>query len=87
MPSNEPIQGILDGLGGTGNVVGITPCMTRLRVTVADPAAVADDAAFATLGVLGVFRAGSSVQVVVGTRAPELAEEISSVAGGDARDL
>jgi phosphotransferase system IIB component len=61
--------------------------MTRLRVTVADPAAVADDASFASLGVLGVFRAGSSVQVVVGTRAPELAEEISSALGGDARDL
>lgn len=80
-------QGILGGLGGAGNVVGITPCMTRLRVTVANPAAVADDASFASLGVLGVFRAGSSVQVVVGTRAPELAEEISSALGGDARDL
>lgn len=78
---------ILDGLGGAANVTGITPCMTRLRVTVADPAVVADDAMFASLGVLGVFRAGSSVQVVVGTRAPELAEEISSALGGDARDL
>ncbi|MFF9393322.1 PTS transporter subunit EIIC [Streptomyces griseoluteus] len=53
--------------GGPANVRHVTHCLTRLRLTVADPAAVAEEALRALPGVLGVIGAGTpSLQVVLG---------------------
>ncbi|MFI9393557.1 PTS transporter subunit EIIC [Streptomyces bauhiniae] len=53
--------------GGPANISHVTHCLTRLRLTVADPAAVDEGALRALPGVLGVIGAGTpSLQVVLG---------------------
>ena len=41
---------VIQLLGGVGNIVGATNCATRLRVEVADPSIVADNASFVAVG-------------------------------------
>jgi N-acetylglucosamine PTS system EIICBA or EIICB component len=70
-------------LGGRANLQTIDACMTRLRLTLADPSKV-DEAALKALGARGVVRpGGNSVQVVVGPIADQLAQEVRSA--GDAQ--
>ncbi|MDO8107239.1 glucose PTS transporter subunit EIIB [Isoptericola sp. b441] len=69
---------ILAALGGSGNVVDLEPCITRLRVELTDPGLVDEDA-LRTSGAFGVVRSGSVVQVVVGPEADTLASEIDDL--------
>lgn len=71
-------EDILADLGGTANVVELEPCITRLRVEVADPQLV-DAAALRNHGAFGVVRSGKVIQVVVGPEADELAEAIETL--------
>ncbi|MGA5730606.1 PTS transporter subunit EIIC [Streptomyces seoulensis] len=53
--------------GGPANIRHVTHCLTRLRLTLADPAAVDEGSLRALPGVLGVIGAGTpSLQVVLG---------------------
>ena len=69
---------ILAGLGGSGNIVEIEACITRLRTALQD-ANLVDDVALKSAGAHGVMRAGSVVQVVVGPEADLLASEIEDL--------
>lgn len=69
---------ILAALGGAGNVVGVEPCITRLRVEVTDAGAV-DETRLRASGAFGVVRSGHVVQVIVGPEADGLAAEIDSI--------
>ncbi len=69
---------IVAGLGGAGNVEEIEACITRLRTEVADPARV-DEPALRAAGAHGVVVSGSVVQVVVGTEADTLADDINDL--------
>ncbi|TFC18371.1 PTS sugar transporter [Cryobacterium algoritolerans] len=69
---------ILAGLGGSGNIVEIEACITRLRTEVTDPALV-NEAALKAAGAHGVFRSGTIIQVVVGPEADNLAEDIEDI--------
>jgi len=72
-------------LGGRANLQTIDACMTRLRLTIADPSKV-DETALKALGARGVVRpGGNSVQVVVGPIADQLAQEVRS-AGAERPD-
>ncbi|NAZ86397.1 glucose PTS transporter subunit EIIB [Kineococcus indalonis] len=71
-------QKILDALGGSGNVVEIEPCITRLRCEVSDASAV-DEAGLKAAGAMGVLRSGTVVQVVVGPNADTIAEDIEDL--------
>jgi PTS system N-acetylglucosamine-specific IIB component len=71
-------EDILADLGGKTNVLDLEPCITRLRVEVADPHLV-DSAGLRKHGAFGVVRSGKVVQVVVGPEADELAEAIDSL--------
>ncbi len=71
---------ILAALGGDENVVDLEPCITRLRIEVADPAQV-DEAALRAAGAIAVVRSGVAVQVVVGTEADTLASDIEDLRG------
>lgn len=73
-------EDILAALGGAGNVEEIEACITRLRVVVANPAAV-DDKRLKTLGALGVVRMGKAVQVVLGTQAEAVEQQIRRLLG------
>ncbi|GAA0489429.1 PTS transporter subunit EIIC [Streptomyces sp. NPDC046215] len=57
---------LLPLLGGAGNIVSVTNCMTRLRLELRDRALVRDGALRALPAVLGVVEDGESYQVVLG---------------------
>ena len=66
----------LAALGGPANVRTVDACMTRLRLTMADPAAV-DEARLKALGARGMVRpGGDALQVVLGPIADQVAGEI-----------
>ena len=57
---------ILSGLGGAGNIGELENCMTRLRVSVKDPAKVDREALASDSGVLGLMGDAGELQVVLG---------------------
>jgi len=69
---------ILAGLGGDANVLDLEPCVTRLRVEVADPSLV-DEPALRAAGAIAVVRSGIAVQVIVGPEADTLASDIEDL--------
>lgn len=69
---------ILAALGGAGNVEEIEGCITRLRTEVVDASQV-DEAALKAAGAHGVMMSGTVVQVVVGSEAESLAEDIQDL--------
>lgn len=71
-------EDILAALGGSGNIVEIEPCITRLRTEVKDSSKV-DQAALKAAGVHGVTVAGNAVQVIVGPEADNLADDIEDL--------
>jgi PTS system N-acetylglucosamine-specific IIC component len=74
----------ISALGGATNLVSVDACTTRLRLLVADQAAV-DEAALRQLGVRGLVRpSANTLQVVVGAMADQVAGEIRSALHGAA---
>src|SRR5438309_1234376 len=74
----------ISALGGAANLVSVDACTTRLRLMVADQAAV-DEGALKRLGVRGVVRpSANALQVVVGAIADQVAGEIRSALHGAA---
>ncbi|NSC21914.1 PTS sugar transporter [Streptomyces albus subsp. chlorinus] len=69
---------IIAGLGGLDNIEEVEGCITRLRTEVGDPSLV-DEAALKAAGAHGVVRMGSAIQVVIGTDADPVAEEINDL--------
>lgn len=69
---------ILAALGGDANVLDLEPCITRLRVEVAD-ASLVDEAALKAAGAVAVVRSGVAIQVIVGTEADTLASDIEDL--------
>jgi len=71
-------------LGGAANIVGVTSCVTRLRVDVRDPALVAPEKDFCALDpVRAVFRRGRAVQVIVGMNVTEICEQVNALLEDD----
>jgi PTS system N-acetylglucosamine-specific IIC component len=72
-------RAFLAALGGPANLLSLDACATRLRLTVADQAAV-DAAQLKRLGAVGLVRPGpNALQVVVGPIADQLAGEMRAV--------
>lgn len=72
-------QTILDGLGGTDNLVNIDNCATRLRLTLKDTEAV-NDALVKSAGVPGVQTISkTNYQVIVGTDVQFVADELKKL--------
>lgn len=70
----------IEGLGGTENIVDVTNCATRLRVTVANPEQVAADDYFKSNGgAHGLVKSGKNVQVIVGLSVPQIREEVEQL--------
>lgn len=69
---------ILAALGGDENVIDLEPCITRLRVEVAEPSLV-DESALRVAGAIAVVRSGVAIQVVVGPEADTLASDIEDL--------
>lgn len=68
-------------LGGVSNIVGATNCATRLRVEVADPSIVADNASFVAVGAKGLIITGKTAQVIIGISVPRIKEHFDQIMG------
>ena len=74
---DEYTQQMIEKLGGLENLEEVGSCITRLRLKVSDADKV-DDAALKAMGAKGVIKKGTAVQVVIGTRAELIANEINA---------
>ncbi|MGW1165522.1 PTS transporter subunit EIIC [Streptomyces sp. NPDC002550] len=75
---NDPAStatALLDRVGGPANVTSATHCMTRLRLALADPAAVDEEGLRAVPGVLGLVSDGPALQIVLG---PGVVDEVTA---------
>lgn len=70
----------IERLGGADNIVDVTNCATRLRVTVNDPEKVAADNYFKSEGgAHGLVKSGKNVQVIVGLSVSQVREEVEQI--------
>ncbi|MFB2583106.1 beta-glucoside-specific PTS transporter subunit IIABC [Herbiconiux sp. P15] len=82
MTRQDEAKAILDGVGGTQNVAGLTHCSTRLRFTLVDDDK-ADLAALKELpGVMSAVRSGSQTQVVIGNDVVNVYNAVEKERGG-----
>jgi PTS system N-acetylglucosamine-specific IIC component len=75
--SSEDTARLVARLGGADNLVEVSSCITRLRLQVKD-ASLVDEAALKSGGARGVIMKGDAVQVVIGTRAELVANEVKA---------
>lgn len=68
-------------VGGAGNVVTVTHCMTRLRFALKDEAKADTEKIEGLDGVINVIRAGGQYQVVVGNKVDLVYEELLGLDG------
>ena len=61
--------------------MGATNCATRLRVEVADPSIVADNASFVAVGAKGLIITGKTAQVIIGISVPRVKEHFDQIMG------
>lgn len=76
---NGQPERIIALLGGRENIVLVDACMTRLRVTVKDPAQVADTAAWKAEGALGLVKKDNGIQAIYGPKADVLKSDINDI--------
>lgn len=74
--SNENASAlIVQGLGGTDNIVDIDNCATRLRLVLKDADAI-NESILKSSGAAGVFKAGNNVQVIYGPKVVNIKSEL-----------
>jgi PTS system N-acetylglucosamine-specific IIC component len=74
-------RGFIEALGGASNLVSVDACTTRLRLVLADQAAI-DEPALKALGARGLVRPSPrDLQVVLGPIADEVAREMRDALG------
>ena len=66
-------------LGGRENISLVDACMTRLRVTVKNPDAVADADAWKAEGALGLVKKDNGIQAIYGPKADILKSDINDI--------
>lgn len=79
--ASAQVQNIIALLGGPTNISDVDACMTRLRVTVKDPAIVGDEPAWKKLGALGLIKKNNGIQAVYGPKADVLKSDILDALG------
>lgn len=67
---------IVEALGGPGNVVAVTHCMTRLRFVLRDDAAIDGARLKSISGVLGVVKSDQQCQVIIGNTVSQAYAEV-----------
>ncbi len=66
MSEDDKLEIIIQNLGGRDNIAEIDACMTRLRISVKDPALVADYTLWKSTGALGLVIKDQGVQAIYG---------------------
>ena len=69
----------LADLGGKDNIVDVTNCATRLRVTVKDDSKIVDVGTFTAHGAHGLVHNGKAIQVIVGLSVPQVRERFEAL--------
>ena len=69
----------LQDLGGKHNIVDVTNCATRLRVTVKDDSLIKDVGTFTEHGAHGLVHNGRAIQVIVGLSVPQVRERFEAL--------
>ncbi len=77
--ANPRAERIIALLGGKENILLVDACMTRLRVTVKDPEAVADAEAWKAQGALGLVKKDTGIQAIYGPQADVLKSDINDL--------
>ena len=72
---------LIELLGGSENIEDVDACMTRLRVTVKDPARVAGEQEWKSNGALGLIVKDKGVQAIYGPKADVLKSDIQDILG------
>ena len=72
-------EAYLIGLGGKDNIIDVTNCATRLRVSVKDAALVKEIEYFKQNGAHGLVKNGTALQVIVGLSVPTVREEFEKL--------
>lgn len=80
--AGELAANVLQALGGQENLTSLDACITRLRVTVKDPAEV-DKAELKGLGATGVLEMGNNFQAIFGTQSDSLKEQMKAIMRGE----
>lgn len=75
-------KGILEAVGGSENVSGMTHCATRLRLNIRDESKLDDAAVKRVDGVINTVSKAGQYQVLIGTEVPKLYERFEVLAGG-----
>jgi PTS system N-acetylglucosamine-specific IIC component len=76
VPGTDRARAMIAALGGPANLRAVDACTTRLRLSVADPAAI-DEPALRALGARGLVRpSADALQVVLGPIADQVAGEL-----------
>jgi len=72
-------KAFIQALGGKENIIQTDACITRLRMRLKDSSQLKEES-FKALGALGVIRpTNQTIQIVLGTKAQDVAEEIKEV--------
>lgn len=66
MSQDDKLEIIIQNLGGRSNISEIDACMTRLRITVKDPALVSEFNSWQPTGAVGLVIKGQGVQAIYG---------------------
>lgn len=69
----------LEGLGGKDNIVDVSNCATRLRVSVNDPSLIKELDFFKANDAHGLVVNGNAIQVIVGLSVPTVREEFEQL--------
>ena len=77
----------LKDLGGKSNIVDVTNCATRLRVTVKDDSLIASPATFTEHGAHGLVHNGRAIQVIVGLSVPQVRERFETLLNSPDTDI
>lgn len=75
---SEKAARVLEAIGGKENIEVLDACITRLRLTLKDPSKV-DKGTLKALGAAGILTAGNSVQVIFGTEAEKIKDNIKAI--------
>lgn len=70
---------ILENVGGSGNVSGLTHCATRLRFNLKDESKAQTETLKNTKGVMGVVSKGGQYQIIIGSDVPSVYKELSKL--------
>lgn len=75
---SEKAARVLEAIGGKENIEVLDACITRLRLTLTDPSKV-DKGTLKALGAAGILAAGNSIQVIFGTEAEKIKDNIKAI--------